>query len=176
MKHAFDIIWALLNDGFFAAIAAIGFALISNPSKRMVPYEAMLAAIGHMIRYACMHYLGWDITSSSFMGAFGIGWVSIWFSMKAFTPTTTLYIPALLPMVPGIYAYNTVFAIAKFVGTVGNQAASNTYLLEFLSNGITTITVIVCLAIGATLPTFMCGKKRYEMTRASRKTNKIKIA
>ena len=36
---------------------------------------------------------------------------------------TVLYIPALLPMVPGIYAYKTVFALIMFLQSLNGSRA-----------------------------------------------------
>ena len=38
----------MLADGFFAAVAAMGFAVISNPPKKVVLVAGALAAVGHM--------------------------------------------------------------------------------------------------------------------------------
>lgn len=43
----------VITDGLFAAVAAIGFAVISNPPKRAVTIAALLAAIGHACRFIC---------------------------------------------------------------------------------------------------------------------------
>ena len=46
----------LLNDGAFAAIAAIGFASISNPKRSTFWSLGLLAALGHITRFVLMHY------------------------------------------------------------------------------------------------------------------------
>ena len=43
MTYLLDI----LLDGFFASIAAIGFAIISKPQSQAYKYCALIAAIGH---------------------------------------------------------------------------------------------------------------------------------
>ena len=40
----------ILADGFFAAIAAMGFGAISDPPLRAFKYIAVLAAVGHAAR------------------------------------------------------------------------------------------------------------------------------
>lgn len=44
-----------LQDAFFAAIAAIGFAAISNPPRRAYLYCALIAAAGHSTRFLLMN-------------------------------------------------------------------------------------------------------------------------
>uniref|UniRef100_UPI0026471DCB threonine/serine exporter family protein n=1 Tax=uncultured Duncaniella sp. TaxID=2768039 RepID=UPI0026471DCB len=43
-----------LQDAFFAAIAAVGSAPISNPPRRAYLYCAVIAAVGHSARFLMM--------------------------------------------------------------------------------------------------------------------------
>ena len=52
----------ILSDGFFAAVAAIGFGAISDPPMRAFPVIALLAAVGHALRFVLMQG-GMDIAS-----------------------------------------------------------------------------------------------------------------
>ena len=54
----------ILSDGFFAAIAAIGFGAISDPPMRAFPVIALRAAIGHALRF-CLMQAGLDLASAS---------------------------------------------------------------------------------------------------------------
>ena len=49
------IVTDILLDGLFAAVAAIGFGAISDPPMRAFPRIALLAAIGHALRFTLMH-------------------------------------------------------------------------------------------------------------------------
>ena len=42
------------QDALFSAIAAIGFAAISNPPRQAYGYCAVIAAIGHSARFLMM--------------------------------------------------------------------------------------------------------------------------
>lgn len=68
----------ILFDGVFAAVAAIGFGAISDPPVRAFPYIALLAAVGHALRFCLMSYAGSTslrlrsvLPSSSVSAAFG---------------------------------------------------------------------------------------------------------
>ena len=110
-----QFIGSVAADAIGAAIAAIGFSVISNPPRRVIPCTAILAAIGHSIRFVLLQYAGLDLASASFIAAFSIGLLSHFSAYKLFCPATVLYIPALLPMIPGMYAYRTVFSLIKFL-------------------------------------------------------------
>lgn len=109
------IVTDILLDGLFAAVAAIGFGAISDPPMRAFPRIALLAAIGHALRFTLIHCAALDIATASLFAAFAIGMGSLWLGRGVRCPMTCLYIPALLPMVPGIYAYKTVFSLIMFL-------------------------------------------------------------
>ncbi len=160
-----SVLYSIFVDGALAAVAAIGFAVISDPAKRTIPFCALLAAMGHITRYTLMHFVSWDIMTASFAGALVIGAVSVLFAYWVHSPTTTLYIPALLPMIPGMYAYRTIFAIAQFMRFSHEQGEAIHYMLEFFSNGVTTFSVVFVMAVGASLPTLWLRKWSFSMTR-----------
>ena len=114
----------ILSDGFFAAIAGIGFGAISDPPLRAFKMIAILAALGHACR----------------------------------CPMTVLYIPALLPMIPGKFAYNMVFSLIMCLQTANKPELHDKYIKMqemFFSNTLVASTVIFMLAVGATFPMFL---------------------
>ena len=84
------IVTDILLDGLFAAVAAIGFGAISDPPMRAFPRIALLAAIGHALRFTLMHCSALDIATASLFAAFAIGMGSLWLGCRwcrASTPT-----------------------------------------------------------------------------------------
>lgn len=158
----------IISDGLFAAIAAMGFGSISDPPMRAFPYIAILAAVGHATRYCLMTFLGVDIASASLIAAFIIGTGSVWFGRKVFCPMTALYIPALLPMVPGTYAYKTVFSLIMFLQEISSPTQGSEYLQSMIYNASVSFSVIFMLAVGATVPVFLLRERANSMTRGSR--------
>lgn len=158
----------IISDGLFAAVAAMGFGSISDPPMRAFRYIAILAAIGHATRYCLMTFLGVDIATASLIAAFIIGTGSVWFGKKVFCPMTVLYIPALLPMVPGTYAYKTVFSLIMFLQEISSPTQGSEYLQAMIFNGAVSFSVIFMLAVGATLPVFLLRERANSMTRGSR--------
>lgn len=159
----------IISDGLFAAVAAMGFGSISDPPARAFPFIALLAASGHAARYCLMNFCGMDIATASLIAAFIIGLCSVYFGKKVFCPMTVLYIPALLPMIPGTYAYKTVFALIMFFQNIDSPTRGQEYLQELLFNGAVSFSVIFMLAIGATVPVFLLREKANSMTRGSNK-------
>ncbi|HIZ15238.1 MAG TPA: threonine/serine exporter family protein [Candidatus Tidjanibacter faecipullorum] len=159
------IVLDVIADGLLAAVAAIGFGAISNPPRRAFKYIAALAAIGHATRFALMTYSGMDIASASFCASLTIGLVALWFGRLSHCPLTVLYIPALLPMIPGMYAYRSFYALIQLMQCINNYALSETYMHQLIVNATVTFSVVFLLAIGATLVLFIFPSKAYAMTR-----------
>ena len=143
----------ILSDGFFAAVAGIGFGAISDPPLRAFKMIAILAALGHACRFCLMTYLGVDIATASLFAGLVIGFGSLWLGKKVYCPMTVLYIPALLPMIPGKFAY------------VNDPENLDKFMSMFFSNSLVASTVIFMLAVGATFPMFLFPHRAFSLTR-----------
>jgi len=159
------IVLEIVLDGLFAATAAIGFGAISDPPKRAFPMIALLAAIGHAIRFSLMKYGDIDIASASLVAGFTIGMGSLWLGRKVRCPMPVLYIPALLPMIPGIYAYRSIFSLVMLLQSLHDTVAQLHFMQEFFRNAIVALSVIFMLAAGATFPIFVFKHRAFSLTR-----------
>ena len=56
----------ILEKGFFAAIAALGFAAVGNPSKAAFRYVPIIAFLGNALRFSLMTYAGMNIAIATF--------------------------------------------------------------------------------------------------------------
>lgn len=155
----------ILTDGFFAAIAGIGFGAISDPPLRAFKTIAILAALGHACRFCLMTYLGVDIATGSLFAGLVIGFGSLWLGKKVYCPMTVLYIPALLPMIPGKFAYNMVFSLIMCLQNVNDPDKLDKFMSMFFSNTLIASTVIFMLAVGATFPMFLFPHRAFSLTR-----------
>lgn len=155
----------ILSDGLFAAVAAIGFGAVSDPPMRAFPRIALLAAVGHALRFCLMRYAAADIATASFAASLVIGLGSLWLGKGVRCPMTCLYIPALLPMVPGIYAYKTVFSLIMFLQSLDTPEQGMQYMQQFFLNATVSLSVVALLAVGATLPIFVFKRRAFSLTR-----------
>ncbi|MCM1067538.1 MAG: threonine/serine exporter family protein [Muribaculaceae bacterium] len=160
------IIGEILHDGLFAAIAAIGFAAISRPPARTYIFCAIIAAAGHSSRMVLMEpsVAGIHITAATLAASTLIGVLAVLLSPAAHTPAEAYLFPALLPMIPGIYAYRTFGALALYT-LHATEASAEHYFFTFVSNGLTCTAILLCMAIGATLPIFALKKVSFQATR-----------
>ncbi len=159
-----DIIFSILQDAFFAAVAAIGFASISNPPRAAFKYCALIAAIGHATRFCLMNLAGFHIVPSSLVAALFIGVLAVFFSRYAKCPPETFSFPSLLPMIPGMYAYRTFQAMFICMTTSDEDAFIHYgYLLEY--NGLTTVFVVFVMVVGQVLPMLAMKRLTFSATR-----------
>lgn len=155
-----------LQDALFAAIAAIGFAAISNPPKRAYIYCAIIAAVGHSARFLMMHQSIWgmNIVMASTLAAFIIGFLAVLLSPVSKTPAETCLFPALLPMIPGIYAYKAFGGLVMCIYN-SNETDFQHYFYLFTSNGLTCLFILIGMVIGATIPIFLLKNISFQATR-----------
>lgn len=154
------------QDAFFSAIAAIGFASISNPPDGVYGICALTAAVGHSFRYFLMSndWCMLHILPASTLAAFLIGTLAVFLAPRAKSPAEACFAPALLPMIPGMYAYRTIKALLLCLFQQ-EEMDFNHYFYLFVSNGLTCTFIILGMVIGATLPVFLFKKISFQATR-----------
>lgn len=158
-------IWInVLVDGLFAAVAGLGFAFMQNPPKRTIIFSAILASLGHAFRYYLIHSLGFDIAIASFLAALSIGLCGMLVAKQLKTPVEIIAFPALLPMIPGMYAYKTILASVSFANakTLTQQSEAIAIIFE---NLMTTISISLALAVGISMTLLVFYERSLMMTR-----------
>lgn len=79
-------------------------------------------------------------------------------------------------MIPGMYAYKTLFALLLFSRNLTDPVLVQQYMQEFFINGIVACGVIFMLAVGATLPFILYPSKPYTLTRRKAEINSVQKA
>lgn len=156
----------IFQDALFAAIAAIGFAAISTPPRRAYLLCAMIAAAGHSARFVLMAdgLTRMHIIPATLAAAFITGTLAVFLSPTIKTPAETCLFPALLPMVPGIYAYKSFGGLALCVMAGSKSGFMHGFHL-FAANGLTCGLILLCMVSGATAPVFLFKKISFQATR-----------
>ncbi|MDE7472092.1 MAG: threonine/serine exporter family protein [Muribaculaceae bacterium] len=157
---------ALIQDGLFAAMAAIGFSSISHTPTRAYTVCGLAAALGHASRFMMMHTdsLMGNIIIASTLAALIVGITAVILSPYIKVPAESCLYPALLPMIPGMYAYRTITALMHCITDVGEPAVlHNLYLLCF--NGFTCVAIVIGMVIGANLPIYLLKHISFQATR-----------
>jgi len=157
------MILSVMYDGILAAIAAVGFAVISNPSRKAIYVSALLAAIGHSLRFMLVK-ADVEISIATFVASTSIGLLSVFFARLIRCPAEVFSFPSLLPMIPGMFAYKAIISIIKFKQTADTQKAE-VFLLDFFRNGSTAIFILFALVVGVSMPILFFTKASYSVTR-----------
>lgn len=159
-----SLIAELLFDGLLAAVAATGFAVISNPPRKAIYLSALLAAIGHALRYFLINTTSMDIVTATVIASFTIGMITIFFARMIHCPPEVFSFPSLLPMIPGMYAYRTFMSLMHFIQAKDPLVMQST-MVDILHNGALTVSILFALVLGVSLPLFIFHRQSFLMTR-----------
>ncbi len=151
-----ELLPKLINDAIFSAIPAIGFAMVFNVPKRFLPYCALSGAIGHSTR-TLMMYFNMPIEWSTFIAAAVVGLLTIRFAKRHLAPPLMYAVAAIIPMIPGTYAYNTVIALVQLTA---QPDISSELLYEAINNGLKTVFILGALSVGLAMPSLLYYRTR----------------
>lgn len=162
-----SISWgAFFEDALFSAMAAIGFSSISHTPRRAYILCAVAAAAGHSLRFLLTLPGGveMNIIVAATIAAFVVGTISVMLAKVIKVPAEACLFPALLPMIPGLYACR---AFEGFVGCLSDlqEAAFGHNLYLFMSNGMTCVAIVIGMTVGANIPIFIMKKISFQVTR-----------
>jgi len=152
-----NIILDLLSKGLWAGIAGVGFAILFNvPLRTLIPIW-FLACIGVIVKFTCMHFeIG--IITASFIGATAVGIFALFAARKYYGPPLVFSIPSVIPMVPGVFAYNMMLGLLDLSSKM-NQEEYIQVLSHTTNNGLKALFIIMGLATGVALPMLIARKE-----------------
>ncbi len=161
------LLLTLVQDGIFASIAAIGFGSISNVPKGIFAGCGIVAAIGHVTRFVLMNLLGFHIIWASLAAGLAIGCVAILFRKIWKCPCEMLAFPALLPMIPGMYAYRSVQSLILCFKTPSDELFDH-YIHIFTYNFMVCVLAILMMVFGLTFVLHLQRKRSAFQKRRNR--------
>lgn len=148
--------------------AALGFAVLFNVPPRTLVAIWLLAVAGGFVKLIALG-LGLGPVMASLLGASTIGVLSIPAAHNKHAPPMVFSIAAVIPMVPGVFAYRTMIGLVQLTGEVGN--AYQQALSETINNGVKAVFILMALAVGVALPNIVMRKESAkEMKIGKRKT------
>lgn len=136
--------------------AAIGFAVIFNVPVRTLFPIFLMAAIGGIIKLLVLPYVG--IVFSTLIGCIIIGLLSVFAAHYKHSPPFIFAIPAVIPMVPGTFAYYTMKGFIKLAYNT-NPNDFEIILYDTVTNGIKTMFVLMAITIGVYAPMLLTRKE-----------------
>jgi uncharacterized membrane protein YjjB (DUF3815 family) len=147
----------LIEKCFWFGIAALGFAVLFNVPPRTLVNVFLIAAAGCLCRLLFM-YDGVNIILATFIGACLIGLLSILAAHKNATAPFILSIPAVIPMVPGVFIYRLILGLVRIA-----EYSSGNYPPQLLSDtvnyGIKSFFILGAIAMGVAFPMMISRKE-----------------
>jgi uncharacterized membrane protein YjjB (DUF3815 family) len=138
-----ELLLMLADDALFAGIAAMGFALLFNVPRQALKACFVFAAISHAARTLLL-YWHVPIEWASFIAATLLGLVTVPWSRKVLIPRPVVTVAAVIPMIPGVYAYKTMTGLML----LHHQGYSALLLQQVVENGLLTIFILTGLSFG----------------------------
>ncbi len=142
----------LLQDMFWSGIAALGFAVLFNVPRRLLPGCFLSGAVGHSIR-AVVASLGASVEFATLIGAGAVGFLSVYLSGCYHVPASSFTVTGAIPLVPGVFAYQTIIGLLNATAASGDQSMA--LLTDASINGIRTALILSALAFGIAAPTLL---------------------
>ncbi len=155
LMSVFELALGLLNDMFFAAIPAVGFAMVFNVPQRALIYCAVGGAIGHGSRYLMMHF-GLPIEWATFFAATLVGMIGVHWSHRFLAHPKVFTVAALIPMVPGVFAYKAMIAMVE----INHLGYSPELIATCMENFLKAMFIIAGLAVGLAVPGLLFYRRR----------------
>lgn len=129
-----------------AAISAMGFSMIFNIPRRLLP----VVAVGGIIAVCTRNYVNFELGQGLIIGSFAGSVLVSLIAVKAVhwfhVPNHVLTIPSVIPMVPGVYMYRLVFGMVNF-----NSLTPDT-MLTTIQSGLTSGITVLGMAVGVAIP------------------------
>lgn len=142
-----SLLLSLLDDMLFAAIPAVGFALIFNVPPKALKYCAILGALGHGSRMLLVQF-GMPLVFATFFGAALIGFIGVRLSHRYLAHPKVFTVAAVIPMIPGVYAYKAMIAVLQVHHYGWSHALTEQIIDYFIKTGF----ILGALVFGLALP------------------------
>lgn len=153
-----DLILLLLEDAFWSAIAALGFAILFNAPRRSLPYSIFGAAVAHALRTLLLREFHVSVELATLVGSILIGSWAKWCAQRLEMPSLIFAVAGAIPMVPGFFAYSTMIGILQAAAMPADTVAP--VLIEAALNAIKTGLILASIAVGIVSPSLLFMRQK----------------
>ncbi len=123
-----DLPQMLLYDAFWSALAALGFAILFNVPRRTLMGCMLAGASGHALRTLCVQS-GLTLEMGTLIGATLVGFMAVGLGNRHHVPRLIFSVSGVIPMVPGVFAYQTMLGLFDVVNAADSGAGSEALLV-----------------------------------------------
>ncbi len=144
-----ELLTTSLRDLLLSGLAAAGFAVLFNVPKRLLLGCFLSGAVGHTLRTVLMTS-GATVEFSTLFGAVAVGFISVYLSERFNVPVSVFTVTGAIPLVPGVYAYQTIVGLLNAIAASGDQSGG--LLVTAVINGVRTAVILGAIAFGTAAP------------------------
>lgn len=150
------MLWVeLVLNALWAAIPAVGFAMIFNVPRAALPFCAAGSALTYGLRDVLMH-AHLSIELSTFIAATTIGIIGVFWSRRYVMPRPVYTVASIIPMIPGTYAYEMMISLV----CMNTEGVTDVLLSRFIENGLHAVSILFAIAFGLVLPSMYYTKRK----------------
>lgn len=146
-----DLLITFLTDLAWSGVAALGFAILFNVPRRLLLPCFVCGAVGHGLR-TLLTSQGVTIEFATLAGAFAIGILGSYFSVRLKIPASVFAITGAIPLVPGVFAYQTIVGLLNATAAAGAGGATTEILVAAGISGVKTAIILAAIAFGTAAP------------------------
>ncbi|PWT98335.1 MAG: hypothetical protein C5B52_12350 [Bacteroidetes bacterium] len=145
----------ILLKAFWCGSAAVGFGILFNVAKENLIVVMLGGFIVGLIKFSALKYVSPSIVLASFLAALVMGIYSMIIAQIRHEPLMTYATPSVIPLVPGVFAYRTMFGLIKLSSAAGDEYSR--ILSDTARNGALTLFIILSFVLGIIIP-YQIGK------------------
>jgi len=149
--------WLLLQNAFWAGIAALGFAVLFNVPVRTLFACAICGAIAYATRTLAATSIGLSMEAATLAGATLVGFAAVLFSRRLHVPAPVLVMPGVIPLIPGALAFRTMIDLLNLSAA---PAADETLVAIAAVKSFKTALIIGAIAAGVAIPSLIFRRRR----------------
>jgi uncharacterized membrane protein YjjB (DUF3815 family) len=136
------------NDAWWSGVASVGFAILFNVPRRMLPACFLIGAMSHGLRAALLHAGIFGVEAGTLLAATLIGFGAHGFARVFKAPLTTFAVAGAIPMVPGAFAFKAMLGVLRLAG--GESAPA--LLVDTCVAGGKAGLILIAIAVGVGFP------------------------
>ncbi len=149
--------WLLVQNAFWAGIAALGFAVLFNVPVRTLLACAVCGAIAYATRTLLATSAGLSMEAATLAGATLVGFAAVLLSRRLHVPAPVLVMPGVIPLIPGALAFRTMIDLLNLSAA---PAADETLVAIAAVNSFKTALIIGAIAAGVAIPSLIFRRRR----------------
>jgi uncharacterized membrane protein YjjB (DUF3815 family) len=149
--------WALLEQSAWAGVAALGFAILFNVPPRALLVCALGGSLAFFARGGAIGVHPDSLELESLYAATLVSFLAVFWGKRLRAPAVVFVLPAVIPLVPGALAFNTVRDLLELTSQLKQDDAA--LIASVFTNGFKTVLVTSAMALGVALPSLLFRAK-----------------